>query len=97
MREPEELAGAWAIETPTATCAITFTTRRVESANGWAIDDPGGCLAAVVSGAVAWRPTPEGVALAADDRRTLVVFNAAADGQTATASLNGGTATLRRT
>lgn len=97
MREATELAGHWVVKTATAQCAVTFAMQRIESANGWTLVDPSACLAGVVPGAVAWRPTPEGVALAAADRRTLALFSWERSGAVATAALPGGTATLHRT
>jgi hypothetical protein len=96
MGEPQELAGRWEIATPAGACTVVFAATRMESANGWAIEDATACLKALVPGAVVWRPTPDGVALAGDDRRTLALF-AAADGvQAGTATLASGPATLRR-
>lgn len=94
MEEPETLAGRWLIATAQGDCAVVFTSRRIDSANGWAVEDASGCLAGLVPGVVGWRPVPDGIALASADRRTAVLFARGADGWTAT--LPGGAATLRR-
>ncbi|MGN7161262.1 AprI/Inh family metalloprotease inhibitor [Sphingomonas sp. SAFR-052] len=94
MEEPESLAGRWLVATAKGECAVVFTTRRVESANAWALEDAGNCFAGLVPGAVGWRPVPDGIALASADRRTAALFARGADGWTAT--LASGAATLRR-
>jgi hypothetical protein len=96
MSEPGELAGQWVIATAAGSCAVVFAATRVESANAWKIEDPSGCLQALVPGAVGWRPTPDGVAIAGDDRRTLALFAAADRAQAGSATLASGPATLRR-
>lgn len=96
MQEPAELAGRWVLVTRDSSCAIVLSGDRMEEANGWAIaSPPPACLVALVPDAVAWRPVPEGLALAAADRRTLVVFTATGV-STATATIGGQPATLRR-
>ncbi|KQM30907.1 AprI/Inh family metalloprotease inhibitor [Sphingomonas sp. Leaf10] len=94
IEEPETLAGRWVIATAQGDCAVVFTSRRIDSANAWAVEDASGCLAGLVPGVVGWRPVPDGIALASADRRTAVLFARGAAGWTAT--LPGGAATLRR-
>lgn len=94
LEEPATLVGRWIIAMQTGDCAVDFTARRIDSANAWAVEDVTGCLTASVPGVVGWRPTPDGIALASADRRTVVLFATGADGWSAT--LSGGPATLRR-
>lgn len=94
LEESAALAGRWVIATETGDCAVDFTTTRIDSANAWAVDDSTGCLGRLAPGTVGWRPTPDGIALAAADRRTVLLFAKGADGWTATSP--GGAATLRR-
>lgn len=94
LEEPAGLAGRWVIATETGDCAVVFTTTRIESANAWAVEDVGGCLRGLAPGTIGWRPTPDGIALVAANRLTVVLFARTADGWTATLAV--GAATLRR-
>lgn len=94
LDEPATLAGRWVIATERGDCAVVFATTRIESANAWALEDSTGCLNGLAPGAVGWRPTPDGIALASADRRTVVLFAKGADGWSGT--LSGAAATLRR-
>ena len=96
MREPEALAGPWSIEIGQQHCSIRLETKRVEAANGWALVDSSGCLAAALPGAVVWRPIPEGIEFAAADRRSVIVFTATGDAPVGEGTLpDGRAATLR--
>lgn len=90
MREAPEFAGRWLIEVDNKSCAVVFAAERVESANAWRLDDPTGCLAAVVPGVVGWRPSPEGIELAGADRLTVLVFTATGETTVGRATLRGG-------
>ena len=94
LEEPATLAGPWVIATAQGDCRVVFTTTRIDSANAWVVEDSTNCLAGIVPDTVGWRPTPDGIALAAADRRTVALFARGADGWSAT--LPGGAATLRR-
>ncbi len=94
LEEPAALVGRWIVATQRGDCAVDFTARRIDSANAWAVEDATGCLTALAPGVVGWRPTPDGIALASADRRTVVLFATGADGWSAT--LSGDPATLRK-
>lgn len=96
MREASEVAGRWLVQAAGRSCGITLTAQRIEDANAWRLDDPAGCLAAIVPGAVGWRPAPEGIEFAGADRLTLLVFTATGEEPVGRATLrSGGEAVLR--
>jgi hypothetical protein len=95
MAEPAEVAGSWNVTVSGRQCALTLTTTRVEAANAYALDGAA-CLSDLLPSPVAgWRPAPDGIELAGDDRRTLVLFADQGDG-TGRATLAGDVVTLRR-
>lgn len=96
MAEPTEVAGSWNVSVPGRRCAVRFSTERVESANGYAIESGDACLGELVGKPVAgWRPAPDGIELVAGDRLTLVLFTDQGDG-TGRATIAGVPATLER-
>lgn len=96
MREAEELLGAWTIEIGNDRCTMTFDAMRLEAANGWRLIDPSGCLGRIVKDAAIWRPAPEGIEIAAADRRTLLVFTATGDAMAEATLPDGRNGVLRR-
>ncbi len=97
MAEPAELEGAWTVAvTGEASCRIDLRSTRVEAAYAYALGDESGCLAALAGAPVAgWRPAPDGIEIAAADRRTLLMFADQGDG-TALAATARGAARLAR-
>ncbi|WP_176484531.1 AprI/Inh family metalloprotease inhibitor [Sphingomonas spermidinifaciens] len=97
MAEAASLTGRWTVTvTAGKDCRIELLAARLESANAHLLADESGCLAALAGAPVAgWRPAPDGIEIAAADRRTLLSFADQGDG-TAIAATPGGQATLSR-
>lgn len=75
LPEPEQLAGRWVVaeQGSQLRCALDLTTRPIGRGHV-AITDPQ-CLARLrLADVAAWRPAPDGIALAASDGRTVAFF-----------------------
>lgn len=75
LPEPDSLAGHWTVakQGVGAFCRIDFTLTPAGNAHVAAHD--GECLAALgLSGVTAWRPAPDGIALAGATGRTIGFF-----------------------
>ncbi|HEY9217606.1 MAG TPA: AprI/Inh family metalloprotease inhibitor [Phenylobacterium sp.] len=69
LADPARIAGAWRLEVAEAApCRLELSAR--PSANGYQASASPGCTAAVRQ----WRPTPEGLEIAAEDGLTLMLF-----------------------
>lgn len=85
MREPSELIGRWTVTGDSTVanlpCTIVFLNERIDAANAWRLSADGNCLNKVLTGAVGWRPAPDGIEFASADGRTIAMFDATGAGR----------------
>jgi hypothetical protein len=70
------LSGQWTVTDESNSCTIHLSAENVESANGYRLSVSPNCAHAVLPEAtVAWRPTPDGIALLDSDGLTVLFFS----------------------
>ncbi|ECI4012244.1 protease [Salmonella enterica subsp. salamae] len=70
------LSGQWTVTDESNSCIIQLSAESVESANGYQLSVSPNCAHAVLpETTVAWRPTPDGIALLDKDGLTVLFFS----------------------
>jgi len=72
----ESLSGEWTVVDKTQSCVVHLSAQSVESANGYQLRVLPNCSQDVLPQApVAWRPTPDGIALLDNAGLTVLFFS----------------------
>lgn len=78
LSEPRELAGTWILSVAGDAARCTLTLGLAPGASDQPLVGAAACPPGLgLSGAVKWRPVPDGLQLAADDGRTIAMFEPA--------------------
>ena len=75
LPEASDLTGRWSVEEPGGhRCALVFHAEK--AGDDHRLEADAGCLQALgLPGVAAWRPAPDGIALADTERRTVAFFS----------------------
>jgi len=96
LSDPRELAGTWILSVAGDAARCTLTLGLSPGVNDQPLVGAAACPPGLgLSGAVKWRPVPDGLQLAADDGRTIAMFEPAGANRFVS-QRRGGPVTLQR-